>query len=81
MKKNYVKITYTNCDSLEYDYTICEWQNIEDNLYNAKEDMKNFDRKEFEDKNHAFPSVTIEPVFMTDDEYDKWFVENVESNA
>lgn len=82
MKKNFAKITYTNCDSVEYSYTICELQDINDNLFPIETDFKDFDKeKEFKEFNYSLPSITIELVKMTDRQFSKWFKDNVEKNA
>ena len=79
MKKSYARISYNNCDSIDYDYTICTWDDVEDNLFVVKDELEGCSQKNLEGDYH--PSVTIEPVFMTDDEYEKWFIEYVEKNA
>lgn len=82
MKKNYAKITYSNCDSVEYGYTICELQDIQENLFPIEQDFKDFDQeKEYKEKNYALPSINIELVKMSDLRFTKWFQENVEKNA
>ena len=76
MKKSYAEISYDNCGSIDYDYTICEWDLVGDNLLAAQDDLEGST-----ENGDTLPSVTIKPVFMTDEEYEKWFIENVESNA
>ena len=81
MKRNFAKITYTNCDSVEYGYTVCELQDVQDNLFPIDQDFKDFDKeKEYKENNYALPSIKIELVKMSDRQFSKWF-KDVEKNA
>lgn len=77
-KQSFAKITYYNC-GLDYVYTLCEWQDVNDNIEIVKPEMENFDPKDLDES--FTPSVLIEPILMTNQEFEKWFIKNVESKA
>jgi hypothetical protein len=81
MKRNFAKITYTNCDSVEYGHTICELQDVQDNLFPIDQDFKDFDKeKEYKENDYALPSIKIELVKISDRQFSKWF-KSIEKNA
>lgn len=78
MERNYAKVSYHNC-GMDYDYTICQWHDLQDNLNIAETVFLDADPKDF--KEHGKPSITIEPILMTDKQFEEWFIKNVESEA
>jgi hypothetical protein len=81
MKKNYAKITYNNCDSVDYGYTICELQDINENLFPVEIDFKDNEENSFKQIEFALPSIKIELVKLSDWQFSKWFKEHVEKDA
>jgi hypothetical protein len=73
-KKNYVTVTYISC-SLDYKYTICTWSDLQDNLGIVETDIMDADPNDFE--KYGKPSIIIEPILMTDREYEKWFTAHI----
>jgi len=73
MKYNYAKITYINCDSVEYGYTICELDQIQENLFPIDMDFKDFVQEhEFKEMGYALPSINIELVKLSKWQFNKW---------
>lgn len=81
-KKPYARIEYINC-STDYDYTICELSDIEQQIEVFKTDNEDLDAVGYNNwKDHGkLPAITITLVMLTDAEYLKWFRENVEDHA
>ena len=82
MKKPYAKIEYNNLP-LAYDWTIVPLNDINDNIEVFKNDVEDLDEEGFKtwESKNQLPDVKITVVMMTDEEYEKWFIENVESKA
>jgi len=72
--KSFARIDFKNC-GLDYDYTICEWCDLKDQLDVAESAI--LDAEPF---NYA-PEIKITPCFMTEYEFDVWFKEYMEDNA
>jgi hypothetical protein len=73
-----VKIEFKNCN-MEYDYTICPWSEIEDQISNAEMDLTDTLPEDYED--FMPPTIVITPCLMTDEEFTVWFTQNVENDA
>lgn len=82
MKKSYAHISFVNL-GLDYDYTICPWGDLAETVQIIKEDAEDLDEAGFEMWNEKLqlPSIIIQVVMMTEQEYSEWFAENVESRA
>lgn len=77
MKKNYFKITFDNCN-LDYDYTICNFWEVNDYLQQIETTFLDDDPKDHEE--YGKPQVTIEPILLSDKEYAD-FVAKLEKEA
>lgn len=79
---NCIKITWKNC-SWDYDVTIVQFSELNDYMeifYHEFEDLDPIGYSEWFVKGYI-PECHLEPCQMTLAEYNKWFVENIESRA
>lgn len=74
-KKPYVRIDFKNCSSVDYDYTICNWADVSDYIESLNSDFQ------YQNDKENLPEVKLTVVMLTDEEFEKWFIENVEINA
>lgn len=68
-KKSYVKIEFTEC-SMDYDYTICPFEMVADQISMAGSDFVDID--EIGHKK-CKPEIKLSVVFLTDEEWGKEF--------
>jgi hypothetical protein len=78
MEKNYAKISFYNC-GLDYDYTICEWIDVSNQIDAAEIAFLDDDPNDHEE--YGKPKIEIEPILMTDQEFSYWFKINMEDEA
>lgn len=76
-KKNYIKMSFPNC-GLDYDYTICEFWEINDHLTLVESILADDNPKDHED--YGKPQVIIESIELTDKEYED-FISKLEEEA
>jgi hypothetical protein len=82
IKKSYAHVSFVNL-GLDYDYTICPWNDLAETVQIIKMDAEDLDEDGFNSWNDKLqlPSITVQVTMMTDLEYSVWFAENVESRA
>lgn len=68
-KLNFARIDFDNC-GLEYDYTICKWDEIPDWINKVETVFADSQPKEY--KAYGEPTITITPAFMTQNEFNQW---------
>ncbi len=66
-KKPYAKIEFKNC-GLEYDFTICPWEMVEDQIQSAHSSFEDIEESDPEQ-----PEINITVVYLTDEEWEKEF--------
>lgn len=66
MEKNYIRIDFENC-GLDYDYTICPFHEVRDQLEAVEIALVDFESIEEGD----VPKVILTPVSMTEEDYKK----------
>lgn len=64
-KKPYIRIDFINCD-LDYNYTICPWSDVPDQLQIAESNFAGIDESET-----VMPEIKLSVVFLTDEEFGK----------
>lgn len=69
-KQNYARIDFKNCGT-DYDYNICPWNEVEDQIQIAEHAIVDANEADFEE--FGMPSITITPISMTDSEYSAFF--------
>lgn len=69
IKKPYVKIEYNDC-SPEYDYTICPFSMVADQIQSTQTDFEDIDEEGFE---KLKPEVKLSVIFLTEEEWQKEF--------
>ena len=67
IKKPYVRIDFINCD-LYYDYTICPWSDVPDQMQIAESNFIGIDESDFK---NTQPQIKLSVVFLTDEEWGK----------
>lgn len=82
MKKPYFKIKLKNCNT-DYEYTICEWDDVADYIELVKHNSEDFTEEDYItfEKEGWLPEANISIIMMTDEEYLTWFRNNVEASA
>jgi hypothetical protein len=82
LKKSYALISFVNL-GLDYDYTICPWNDLSETVQMIKDDAEDLDEDGFDLWNEKLqlPSITIQVTMMTDEEYSEWFTKHVEKHA
>lgn len=68
----YCKIEFINCN-MGYDYTICPWHEIQDQISSAEYIFDGYD-----EKNDNKPEIKMSPVFMTEKEFGEWLESCIE---
>lgn len=77
-KVQLLKVTFENC-GLDYDYTyVHDLNELKDYLEMVEPDLTEESEEYY--KEHGFAKVTIEPVFLTSEEYGK-FLDKLEETA
>jgi hypothetical protein len=81
-KKPYARIDFINMN-LDYESTICPLSDINDNVELFKNDVEDLDEIGYNTwkERDCIPEIQITVIFLTDDEFTQWFIDNVESKA
>jgi hypothetical protein len=81
-KRAYARIDFKNCDT-QYEYTICDWPDVNNYTELVKLTAEDLDEEGFVSwkQNGYLPEVKISIVMMTEEEFSEWFRDNVEANA
>lgn len=69
MKKAYVKIEYTDC-SLDWDYTICPFEMVSEQISSAESDFCDIDEL---GREKCKPEIKMSVVFLTDKQWETEF--------
>lgn len=72
---NYINIKFNDACAVEINSVICTWSELQDYLQGAETNVTESDMAFWEA--NGKPQITIEPIDMTEVEYQKWFAKNV----